>query len=364
MEFFNHIHCKYAGIKGFVRIYEDALRYRYMIKEEAIKRAKILSFWQKHGLQATIDAYGVKRSTLYLWKKKLKEGKGRLESLNNGSRTPKTKRKRIVEPEVEKFIIEQRKICPRLGKDKIAELLEQEGVKKISSSTAGRILADLKKQGKIPKNTKLSYYAKTDKFIEKTRKKRRKLRKKGYQPSQEGDLLQLDTIEKFINGIKRYVITAIDLKSDFGFAYAYTSASSKNTRDFFRKLKEVLPFEIRKVQTDNGSEFEKHFRDYIEKENIIHFHNYPRHPQANAHIERFNRTLQEEFANRRKHEWAYNINGFNRKLINYLLWYNTKRPHWSLKLKSPMQYIISKLNQRESNMLWTNTIAAKDEIHR
>ena len=140
MEFFNHIHCKYTGIKGFVKMYEDSLRYRYMIQEIAIKRAKILLFWQKYGLKATIDAYGVKRLTLFLWKKKLKEGNGRLESLNNKSRTPKNKRKRIIDKEVEEFIIKQRKIYPRLGKEKIAELLEQEGIKKISPSTVGRIL--------------------------------------------------------------------------------------------------------------------------------------------------------------------------------------------------------------------------------
>jgi len=316
MEFFNHIYCKYTGIKGFVKVYEDSLRYRYMIQEIAIKRAKILLFWQKYGLEATIDAYGVKRSTLFLWKKKLKEGNGRLESLNNKSRTPKNKRKRIIDKEVEEFIIKQRKIYPRLGKEKIAELLEQEGIKKISSSTVGRILTDLKKQGKIPKNIKLSYYAKTDRFIEKAKKKRRKLRRKDYQPEKEGDLLQLDTIEKFINGIRRYIVTAIDLKSDFGFAYAYPSANSKNTRDFFEKLSKVAPFEIKRIQTDNGSEFEKYFRDYIEKEKIVHFHNYLRHPQANAYIERFNRTLQEEFINYHQSDLAYDLNQFNHKLID------------------------------------------------
>ena len=355
MEFFNHIHCQYAGVKGFVKFYTDALRYRYMIKEEAKKRTAILAFWQKHGLQATMDAYGVSRATLFLWKKKLRESGGKLESLNNKSRVPKNKRKRIVEPEVERFIIEQRRICPRLGKDKIAELLEREKMGKKSPSTVGRILADLKKQGKIPKGVKLSYYAKTDKFLEKTKKKKKKLRRKDYYPEEEGDLLQIDTIEKFINGLKRYIVSAIDLKSDFGFAYAYSSPNSKNTTDFFQKLKEVAPFEIKRIQTDNGSEFEKYFREYIEENQIIHFHNYPKCPKMNAYIERFNRTLQDEFLDYHQQTLAYDIDNFNRKLMDYLLWYNTKRPHWSLNLKSPMQFITSKYLPSESNMLWTNT---------
>ena len=108
MEFFNRLHCVYTGVNGFVKLYEDVLIYRYMIKVEAKKRAAILAFWQKYGLQATIDAYGISRPTLFLWKKKLKQGNGRLESLNNQSRTPKNRRKRVIPDNVKKFIIEQR----------------------------------------------------------------------------------------------------------------------------------------------------------------------------------------------------------------------------------------------------------------
>ncbi|MBI2450366.1 MAG: hypothetical protein HYV47_02395 [Candidatus Nealsonbacteria bacterium] len=57
MEFFNHIHCKYTGIKGFLTVYNDGLRYRYMITEKAKYKAKVLVFWEKHGLEATMDAF-------------------------------------------------------------------------------------------------------------------------------------------------------------------------------------------------------------------------------------------------------------------------------------------------------------------
>jgi hypothetical protein len=35
MEFFNRIHCNYAGIRGFMTVYNDGLKYRYMITEKA-----------------------------------------------------------------------------------------------------------------------------------------------------------------------------------------------------------------------------------------------------------------------------------------------------------------------------------------
>ena len=56
---------KYHNCRGFGRLYNDAIKQKYMITKEAKQRLKILEFWKKHGLQATIDAYGAKRSTLY-----------------------------------------------------------------------------------------------------------------------------------------------------------------------------------------------------------------------------------------------------------------------------------------------------------
>ncbi|MBI5153430.1 MAG: DDE-type integrase/transposase/recombinase [Parcubacteria group bacterium] len=58
----------------------------------------------------------------------------------------------------------------------------------------------------------------------------------------------------------------------------------------------VFPFPITFVLTDNGSEFKKHFDIALRELHLTHYHTYPRTPKMNAHIERFNRTIQEEFA--------------------------------------------------------------------
>jgi len=71
MAFYHKIHCKFTGIKGFVNAYEDGLKYR-MLTEKAKYKAKVLAFWEKHGFEATIDAFPVSRSTLFLWKRSLK----------------------------------------------------------------------------------------------------------------------------------------------------------------------------------------------------------------------------------------------------------------------------------------------------
>jgi putative transposase len=76
-------------------------------------------------------------------------------------------------------------------------------------------------------------------------------------------------------------------------------------------------------------------------------YNYSRHPQQNAKIERFNRTVQEEFVNRNINLLFQDINQFNNNLLDCLYWRNTERLHYSLHMKTPMEYII---NNQECHM--------------
>ncbi|MFH1402183.1 MAG: integrase core domain-containing protein [Patescibacteria group bacterium] len=309
-----------------------------------------------------MDAYEIKRSTLFLWRQKLKQERGKLESLNNRSRKPQTVRHRRISPEIEQYILHLRTTHPRLGKEKISVLLKDFCLKnkienKYSASTVGRILLNLKTRKLLPAYVKLSLNGRTGKLHLRQAQKRLKLRIKHYQPRVNDNLVQVDTIIKFIHGVKRYLITAINPETDFAFAYAYKAHASLTAADFFQKLQIVAPFRITHVQTDNGSEFEKCFRQYMRKQKIVHFHNYPRCPKMNAFVERFNRTIQEEFSNFNRILLATDLNRFNSRLIEWLVWYNCERPHHSLNLRSPMQFIISNLTTEKSNMLWTNTLS-------
>jgi len=70
--------------------------------------------------------------------------------------------------------------------------------------------------------------------------------------------------------------------------------------------------------------------EYLKKRNIKHNFIYPRCPKINGFVERANRTLQEEFINLHLNLLAGDIDEFNRRLMNYLLWYNTEKHHKSL----------------------------------
>ena len=123
--------------------------------------------------------------------------------------------------------------------------------------------------------------------------------------------MKADSIIKFHNGIKRYIVTAIDKKTKFAFSFAYKNHSSDSATEFMKKFKSIAPVSFTHVQTDNGSEFAKHFDVYLEKNNVVHFHTYPRCPKQNSEIERFNRTVSEAFINRNRHLLAYDIDAFN-----------------------------------------------------
>jgi transposase InsO family protein len=326
-----------------------------MITEKAKNRCKVLAFWEKYGDVATKEAFNISRRTLFRWQKDLEQARGKLDGLNARSTAPKKRNKRIVDLRVHDYLIEQRKLHYKIGKKKLASLVKEEFNITYSESKIGRILSEMKRRGLLPAYTRMSLYGRTGNLHERHQKRRKKLRIKGYRPDKAGDLVQVDTVVKFIDGIKRYVITAIDVESDFAFALAYKSLSSASAKDFMQKLEEVAPFKITHVQTDNGLEFEKYFRDYLNLRNILHFHNYPKCPKMNAFVERFNRTIQEQFVNWHLHHLRDDINHFNRDLIDWLLWYNTKRPHESLGMVSPLRYIVMTLPTRECHMWWTRT---------
>ena len=303
-------------------------------------------------MPATQEAFSVSRATLYRWQKKLAEGQGKLDALNPHSTAPKQRRKRIVPDAVKDFILKERSFDPRLGKEKLALLMEEDGIASLSPSTVGRMLADLKKRGIMAEYKRLSLYGRTGRLmVRKPRNNRKKLRSKGH----EGGLVKADTIVRFVNGIRRYIVTAIDRESKFAFAYAYSSHSSKPAADFMEQFKQVAPISLTHVQTDNGSEFAHHFEAYCEDEGIVHFHSYPRTPKMQSEIERFNRTLSDAFIKQNRDLLAYDIDGFNVKLMDWLIWYDTRRPHWSLGLTSPLRYICNQLPTLESQMVWTST---------
>ncbi len=305
---------------------------------------KALKFWGEHGQKATEDAFNVSRRTLYRWQAALKQSHGKLPALDPKSTAPTNRRRRVYDPAYLERVLALRREHHCIGKKKIAVLLG------VSESYAGRTLSDLKERGLLSPHRKVSLSGKTGRMIERKVIYRKKIRR-----PKEKRGIEIDTIVRFTDGIKRYIYTAIDVQRKFAFAGAYTNHSSASATDFLGKLMEVVPFSITEIQSDNGSEFAHLFRDACATLGIIQYHTYPHSPKMNAHIERFNRTLSEDCVARYRSVLRDDLLQFNTLLVDWLLWYNLERPHESLGMRSPMQYIVSTLSAEECQRWWTCT---------
>jgi len=152
-------------------------------------------------------------------------------------------------------------------------------------------------------------------------------------PLKPGDLVEIDTIHLMVNEKRRiYVYVLIDVYSRWVYAKAYEKIGGEISLQFVREAQEQASFKFNMLQSDHGPEFGKWFVTQIKKS-----HRYTRigKPNDNAHIERFNRTVQEECLDK----VPKNVRSLNKALKIYVLYYNEKRLHFGLKLKTPNQFI-------------------------
>ncbi|HEV3245482.1 MAG TPA: integrase core domain-containing protein [Candidatus Paceibacterota bacterium] len=150
-----------------------------------------------------------------------------------------------------------------------------------------------------------------------------------------GDLVQVDTIHLLRrDGTRIYVFTGLDVRTRFAHAWACEKASGRTALQFLKRMKSKVPFTIRMLQSDHGPEFSRLFR---ERAQVEHRHSRVRRPNDNAHLERFNRTIQDELIRSLPKETKV----INKKLPKWLRYYNKKRHHFGLNLLTPLKVMQS-----------------------
>lgn len=148
-----------------------------------------------------------------------------------------------------------------------------------------------------------------------------------------GDLVQIDTIHTMQGEKTRmYTFVLIDVYSRWIYAKTYQRMNSATTLRFVRAAERRASFRFGMLQSDHGPEFGKWFVSQIQK-----VHRYTRigKPNDNAHVERVNRTLQEECLDRQ----VRTPEAYNRALKKYLAYYNKKRLHLGIGLRAPVQLL-------------------------
>ena len=151
-----------------------------------------------------------------------------------------------------------------------------------------------------------------------------------------GALLQADTIHIIApDGSRIYIYTLIDLYSRWAYAEVVERISAKRSVLFIRQAMKNAPFVFEMVQTDHGPEFSTWFTHGMWRLGLKHRHSRVRQSNDNAHVERFNRTIQEECLDRTIHT----IPDFRVAIGDFLPWYNTERSHMGINYKTPLQMI-------------------------
>lgn len=151
-----------------------------------------------------------------------------------------------------------------------------------------------------------------------------------------GALLQCDTIHIIApDGSRIYVYTLIDLFSRWAYAEVVSKIGAQPSVDFIKCAKRKASFSFEMMQTDHGSEFSTWFTHSMWRLGIKHRHSRVRQSNDNAHVERFNRTLQEECLDRTTHTPTH----FRRALRKYLTYYNNERTHMGINYQTPSQLI-------------------------
>lgn len=149
-------------------------------------------------------------------------------------------------------------------------------------------------------------------------------------PEKAGDLVQIDTIHTMQSKkVRMYTFTLVDVYSRQTYAKSYQTMSASTALNFVAEAQRHSSFRFNMIQSDHGPEFSKWFTSHV---NTTHRYTRIGKPNDNAHIERFNRTIQEECLDK----LLPTPEVFNRALRKYLKYYNTERIHLSIK-KTPRE---------------------------
>ena len=345
----------FSRIAGIRRWFLMLASLRNFDKDEVAKqRMKIIKFYEKFGEKATKEAFGADRKVISRWRKRLKESGGRLEALIPKSTRPHQIRVPMTDPRIIDWIRKEREACPRVGKEKLKPDLDKFcqsiGIPSVSASTIGNIIK--RHNFFYQKLGYRVYHNPNSAWARKAVKKKKRLRiKHSPKPKEFGHILS-DTVEKIIAGVKRYFMSAIDAKLKFALTIEYPRITSANMKDFYYRFKQIYPAIIKVWQSDNGPENLGVFDKQLAKDGIRHLFSYPRCPQINTFIERYNRTVQEECLDYHLDE-LIDLKQGNQVLADWNVYYNTKRRHHSLGLKSPIDYLIEQRGMSQKSLTYT-----------
>jgi len=305
------------------------------LSRDARRRLAMLDWHRAHGGNVSLTArhFGVGRPTVYRWLRRF--DRFHLESLEDHGSAPRRRRRPTWTVEQLRAVRAIRETYPRWGKDKLVVLLRRMG-SRLSTSMVGRILARLRRSGELrePRRRRMSVHQRRWQRPYAIRKPA------DWAVERPGDLVELDTLDiRPLSNLVLKQFTARDVVSRWDTLELGRRATASAAADVLDRLAERMPFEVRAISIDNGSEFMAEFETACATRGIRLFVLPPRSPKLHGAVERANRTHTEEF---------YEVTDVEPDLASLQLglrdWesvYNTIRPHQALGYLTPAEYLAS-----------------------
>jgi len=320
------------------QVKRDALRSHYGVSSALSRTATVrlgaLDWHRSHGenVSRTCRHFGISRPTFYRWQRRYDPH--RLESLENRSHRPARLRRRSWGQREVEAVVTVRNRYPCWGKAKLAHVLGRDEGVRLSVSMVGRILAYARHRDLLHAPV----------CAQRTRRRQTlrpyAVRKpKEYAPRQPGDLVQVDTMDVRPSASAATLkhLSLIDVVSRYAALEIRSQATARTSAENLGRMLARLPFPVRAIQVDGGSEFMADFEDLCQTKGIPLYVLPPRSPKLNGHVERSQRTHATEFYDVTTAQPT--VAGYAPALAAWEQTYNTVRPHQSLAYLTPHEFL-------------------------
>jgi transposase InsO family protein len=287
-------------------------QYRTRVKH----RLKVLAYVESHGVRPAARHFALSRITVRAWRDRYRaDGIAGLLP-----RYPKRRCSRV-KPEIIP-LVKQARLEERLGADRTRIWLQRVHGVSIAAQTIQRLFRDLGLR-QLP-----------------SRRKRRPKQMRLFAKEQPGDSVQVDVKFVRVNRQRFFQYTALDDCTRFRVLRLYRYLNHRSSLAFFRELREAMPFPIRKLQCDNGTEFPFEFALSVQAAGIRHRYITPRRPEQNGKVERSHRIDDKEFWQR------HSFSSFDEAAAALEAWerrYNHERFSMALRGHTPNEALAAKL---------------------
>ena len=286
----------------------DSIPSRYQLRVK--QRRRVVEFADDHGFRAAARHFGLARRTVRTWCRRwTTDGE-----LGLVPRYPVRRRRRVSAGIVELARLARTEY--RWGATRTRIWLERVHQIRVNAKTIQRVFCDLG----LPVLTKTP------------RRKPKQL--KLFEKEAPGDSIQVDVKVVAVKRTKVFQYTALDDCTRLRVLRLYPRQNQHSSLHFLDELRSALPFPIKKLQCDNGSEFPLAFKLAVEAAGIKHRYIKPRRPQQNGKVERSHRIDSEEF-------WSCNdfetVAAAESSLPMWEWRYNHERFSMALQGRTPME---------------------------